>query len=271
MRSANGLVLSLLNGEETQACSVEDRALHYGDGLFETMLMQSGKIKYWPLHLQRLLAGCQQLKINPPSSDELNKDLSKLANQLGKKDFIVKLIVSRGIGGRGLKVPQSLIATRLFLAYSYQDDPLKPAKQLKVCQTRLLENSTLGGIKHLNRLPYLLASEELEGFDEGIMLNSQSEVVECITHNIFGVKDGQLFTPMITNCGVKGIMRQQVIERAKRQNMKLSESAFNIKRWKEMDECFITNAVIGLQSVSRIDDHLFEQNHVIQQLNQDKI
>jgi len=252
----------MINGQFETKIDIQDRALHYGDGLFETMLFQQGVITLLPQHLTRLKSGCiaLDLKIN---GDQLTKDLNHLIKSLKGNSYIIKLIVSRGAAGRGLSVDEKITPSILLLAYDFDEKSLaiNAPKALKVCDTRLNINSTLGGIKHLNRLVYVLAAKELEEqFSEGIMLNEQSEMIECITHNLFFIKKDTLLTAPIVNCGVAGIKRQQVLNVANDLGIKIKIKAVLLNDLHLMDECFITNAVVGVQSVSSIDKVTFLQN-----------
>lgn len=267
--SKQSFVKCFINGEEHTRINIEDRALHYGDGLFETMLYHDGEITLWSQHIARLKSGCDALGLHLIEEDELLRDLKKLTNDLKNKSYIIKLIVSRGAAGRGLVVNKNVAPSCILLAYNFDVKALKnaPAKALKVCKTRLMINKTLGGIKHLNRLLYVLAADELEqNHSEGIMLNDKDEMIECITHNLFFAKNNVLYTAPINDCGVAGIKRQQVIEKAKDLNIPVKIEAILLKDLKQMDECFMTNAVVGLQSVQSIDHITFTTKAMTQKL-----
>lgn len=262
------LVKSIINGQLQSEINVEDRALHYGDGLFETMLFHQGVIALWPQHLSRLQLGCAALGLKIDEK-QLLKDLKNLTSDLKADSYIIKLIVSRGAAGRGLISDKSIPSSCLFLAYDFDVSSIKnnAEKKLKTCETRLIVNATLGGIKHLNRLVYVLASQELDQtFAEGIMLNDQSEMIECMMHNLFFVKDDILYTAPIQNCGVAGIKRQQVLDKAKTLGIKTNVQAIPLSDLQLMDECFITNAIVGVQSVASIDHVTFSNNAMTLQL-----
>ena len=128
-------------------------------------------------------------------------------------------------------------------------------------------NTTLGGIKHLNRLLYVLAADELDdNYSEGIMLNDKDEMIECITHNLFFVKNDVLYTAPINDCGVAGIKRQQVLDIAKQLDITVKVEAILFTDVNQMDECFITNAVVGLQSVESINKVAFSLNAITQKI-----
>ncbi len=263
------LVNCLINGQAQTQLNAEDRAIHYGDGLFETMLYQHGKIALWKQHYSRLDAGCKVLGLANVDEKTLLKDLETLTKKLSNECYLIKLIISRGAAGRGLHVDKTIAISRIFLAYDFDVKALKSnkPKQLTLCKIRLMRNKTLGGIKHLNRLNYVLAADELDAkFDEGIMLNDRDELVECITNNLFFIKEKTIFTAPIDDCGVAGIKRQQVIDTAKDLGIMVCIKAILFEDLKQMDECFITNAVVGLQSVASIDSVDFTKQAMTQKL-----
>ena len=71
-------VNSLINGVASDYLSINDRSIHYGDGLFETILCNNNKLYYWTQHFQRLQASAQQLKIACPQEQVLLDDITKL-------------------------------------------------------------------------------------------------------------------------------------------------------------------------------------------------
>ena len=80
--------------------SAADRGLQYGDGVFETLTVRDGHALRLERHLARLADGCRRLGFDaPPVADELR------ATCAGVERAVLKLIVTRGAGGRGYAVP----------------------------------------------------------------------------------------------------------------------------------------------------------------------
>ena len=63
-----------INGKLTNKISVEDRAVQYGDGVFETIAVKRKILEFWKEHYQRLNKGCKILKIKCPSEIFLKKE-----------------------------------------------------------------------------------------------------------------------------------------------------------------------------------------------------
>lgn len=259
----------LLNGEPTEQIHILDRGLQYGDGLFETLRVQAGEIPLWPYHWRRLQTGCQRLAIPAPDESVLKKEVASLI--ASEQQVVLKLIITRGQGQRGYAVPVSCQPSRILIlseVLDYPRDNWRKGVRIYPCQTRLGSNPALAGIKHLNRLEQVLARNEWSGpdYQEGLLCDMQAHIIEGTMSNIFWVKNQQLYTPDLSNCGVAGIMREIVIELAKQQSISINIGLWPATELVTADEIFISNSLIGLWPVSYIFNKTFRAGPVTQQL-----
>ena len=149
----------------------QERALHYGDGLFETMLKYNGTLPHWQQHYQRLAHGCERLSIDVPAQVWLEKEIGKASKSL--ENAIIKIIVSRGRGGQGLKFPSDPQCSVFVFCFPWQQSSSEV--RVALCKKRLPINPDLAGLKHLNRLDYVLAALEIQqadGIDEGLVCDT---------------------------------------------------------------------------------------------------
>ncbi len=260
----------LINGLETDQASVLDRGFQYGDGLFETIHVLAGKPQYWREHMERLFDGCRQLKISLPELSVLESESESLCSSVD--DGVLKIIITRGMGGRGYAADESLKSTRvlaMFPAPHYPDEYRAEGVVVKVCDTRLGMNPALAGIKHLNRLEQVLARAEWTSADiqEGLMLDINNNVIEGTMCNVFSVRKGELYTPELSLCGVKGIMREQVINKAKQAEIMVHETQISLDDLLQSEELFLCNSVFGIWPVRQLDDHIFSTGPVSHQLS----
>ncbi|NND58743.1 MAG: aminodeoxychorismate lyase [Gammaproteobacteria bacterium] len=243
-----------VNGASSTRIDVTDRGLHYGDGLFETMAVIDGRIRLLERHLARLLHGAERLGIVMP--DNVDVMLREKAAVSGTA--ILKLIVTRGAGGRGYTPPAQASPGCILMTYPWPSVPT--SMTLRVCETRLGHNPALAGIKHLNRLEQVLASREWsvgETADDGVMLDTEERVIETTRANLFIVSGGKLLTPQLDGSGVRGVMRDHVIDVAVRNAIECSEAALSLDDLHNADEIFVTNAVIGVCPVTALGQHRF--------------
>ena len=250
------MTMFLINGEEKHTISVNDRGLLYGDGLFETMAVRNGKIQLWEAHWQRLSLGCNKLSIELPNLPTIEKEIELLIESNNETQFIIKLIVTRGEGQRGYRFTKEQNTTRILSSHAWPNYLGKYQREgvdVCYCETKLSENETLAGIKHLNRLEQVLARNEWDDeFQEGLMLTAQGNVVDGTMSNIFAVQDNIIFTPDLSLCGVDGVMRKAVIKAAKEKGCSVYEKDFNKAELEQADELFLTNSLFGIWPIKMI-------------------
>ena len=232
----------------------QERALHYGDGLFETLLHQDGKIPLWQAHMDRLRQGCLRLSITMPDTDWLRNEVTQKTQ--GSDSCVIKIIVSRGQGGRGLSLPEVNQPSVFIYCYPWTEpDPV--TLRVMICDTRLSINPNLSGIKHLNRLDYVLASLELQQraqISEGILCDSEGYLVEGIISNLFFIIADQVYTPSLELAGVAGIMRQLVLDQFQTLEVAVNIGRYPTAQLELASEVFLCNSVRGICPVVAIDE-----------------
>ena len=262
---------NLINGIASDYLTIDDRAIHYGDGLFETILCRAGKLYYWPQHFSRLQASAEKLKIACPPEQLLLDEISKLVtNNSIEADSacVIKIILSRGVGERGYRFPEKATTNRLLmvspLATDYSSLLSKQllSGKLFLCEQQVSINKNLAGIKHLNRLENVLARNEWQGdYIDGLMCNANRHVIEGSMSNLFAIKDKQLYTPDLSLSGVEGIMRDVIMRLADKNNIDVMVKDLTLEMLFDMDELFISNSLIGMKSVTGLVEVTYNKPH----------
>lgn len=261
----------MINGEMTSDINVMDRGFQYGDGLFETMHVVNQHIPLWHLHWQRLKKGCDVLSIEMPDKAKLERDIACISSGVSKG--VLKLIVTRGIGGRGYAVTEQIDPDVVLIQADYPNYPdiyWQEGIQTRLCETRLSPQPALAGIKHLNRLEQVLARNEWNDSNiaEGIMLDHKGNVIEGTMSNLFIVKEGKLLTPGLKLCGVAGVMRETVLTILAEENISCEITMVTQDMLDSADGVFLTNSVIGLWPVKIINDTVYSVSDVTRVLQQ---
>jgi len=269
-------LLTLVNGVALenggQAIAVGDRGLNYGDGLFETALLRSGSVRFLNSHLARLQRGCERLGIPFPVAG-LTQDLLQMERMdwggQGAAGAVLKIVVTRGVGGRGYRPAAGMPGTRIVALHPLPDLAATSAGiSARWCSIRLSRNAALAGMKHLNRLEQVLAQREWddEFAGEGLMLDTEGELIGGTASNVFVVRDGGLSTPDLRFCGVFGIMREQVLWAAGRLGVACSEEPLWPHDLASASEVFVTNAVRGIRSITALDTQQWPTGPVARRL-----
>ena len=273
---------NIINGIVSNYININDRALQYGDGLFETILCHNNKLYYWPQHYLRLQRSAHRLNIICPEEAVLLDDIAVLlANQLVdtqqgmiyKMTCVIKIILSRGTEKRGYRYSNKIDHNRIVMlskldaSYSSLLSGQLLSGNLFLCETQVSINESLAGLKHLNRLENVLANNEWinttkQQYIDGLMLNARQHVIECTMSNIFAVKDKQLITPQLNQSGVAGIMRAVIIELAADIDLQIKVCNVEVKQLLTMDELFISNCLIGIKSIDNFCDTEYKKNTI---------
>lgn len=264
---ANG---QLVNSEaESSLCiNFDDRALQYGDGVFETLRIANGAIPMWKYHQQRLENSQNVLGL--PLDEFLSGWDGFCAEHIIHIDnACAKLIISRGEGPRGYKIPQN---PQLNWWLKITDLPAlsKPEMfKLTLCHHALSRQPALAGLKHLNRLDQVIARSEWDvqdDYDEGIMFNLDGDIIEGTMSNVFWLTDGQLYTPDLSQEGIDGCVRRWLIAQQDKVNPVNIQKSTQLNQLLMADGVFLTNSLIGIQKVTEIDGHKISQHSLIDQL-----
>ena len=261
----------LIDGELGDCLPAADRGFHYGDGLFETVAWVEGHPCLWQRHLTRLEEGAVRLGIAPPARDDLLREAQAAAGDLPRA--VVKIILTRGSGGRGYSPPPHAQPRRLVAAYpwpSYPETWMSRGIEALWCRTPLGSSPALAGVKHLNRLEQVLGRSEWTdpAIAEGIMCDAGGWMIGGTMTNLFLVSRDQLVTPRIDRCGVAGVMPGLVIDVALGLGIGVVEERLSPQDLAEVDAAFVTNSLIGLWPLRRVGETRLNPNAVPERLKE---
>lgn len=263
----------LVNGLPSDSVSISDRGLLYGDGVFETILCEGGRPILLAGHTQRLENGCKRLGLPKQDLPTILSDIREVAKQ---DDCIVKVIITRGVQSRGYSYDQQDdTSARIVSRNALPKIPLDNYQRgihLKKCEYLLPENTQLAGIKHLNRLDQVIARSEWESsFQEGVMLASDSRVVEGTMTNIFIEIDRKWVTPILDRSGIKGVMRQWIMRNSYLADIECVEKDIQLSEFKNANAIFVCNSVIGIWPVVEFEGQTYQVSdhvrNIMQQAN----
>ena len=245
------------DGQLLAAAEASDRGLEFGDGLFETVAVVGGRPRLLEAHLARLAGGCARLAIPVPAAATLRAEILAAAAVPGTG--IVKLIVTRGAGGTGYAPAAGAPPRRYLEALPPRPRPAEWAEAgvaIRLCATRLAEQSLLAGLKHLNRLEQVLARGEWSdpAIAEGLMLDVHGRLVCGTMSNVFIASDPEILTPALERAGVAGVMRGALIAAFRAAGMRVTVRDIDPAELETAREVFLTNALIGAWPVRSLGE-----------------
>jgi 4-amino-4-deoxychorismate lyase len=255
----------LINGKPGDQIPLSDRGLQYGDGLFETLAVMRGRPCLWQQHMARLSHG--ETALGFPPCDKQLLEQEALALCAGQDQAVLKIVLTRGSGGRGYTPPSPCSPRRLVSIHPWPDYPKTWYTQgihLEICQTRIGRNSQLAGYKHLNRLEQVLARKECQdaSWVECLMMDERERVICGTQSNLFMLYDDTIYTPDLSCSGIAGVVRALVIETAQQLAIPLVITDLDRTRLMSADAMFVTNSVMGLCPVATLDTRQFDLDKI---------
>jgi 4-amino-4-deoxychorismate lyase len=236
--------------------SIFDRGFQYGDGLFETIAFVAGKPVLWEEHLRRMSNGAAMLDLPMPAPEVWESDVA-LASADAPERAVLKLTLTRGIGGRGYARPFPQLPTRIAYTAEWPQYPREHWElgiDVITCHTTRLDAGTFATLKSLNRLNQVLARGELpDSVPEGLLVDTAGMVREGTFTNVVWMRAGRAKTPRLTDTGIPGVMRGAIVSRLSALRIQCDAVDLPPDAILDSDECFACNSLIGVWPIRALD------------------
>jgi branched-subunit amino acid aminotransferase/4-amino-4-deoxychorismate lyase len=254
-----------LNGQFVAAdqarLSIADRGFLLGDGAFETIRAEGGRLRRWARHRARLAGALNALEIAPPDWDQVDSAARRLSREVG--DAVVRLTVSRGEHGPGMSAPSGEPGTVLITARPLAPPP--SALSLTLVSTPRREPSSLATRFKLTQYADPLHARRHAasvGADMAVMLSSAGHLSCADSASLFWVESGgRVMTPGADCAALGGTARGALMLACSDDGITLDEVKAGPDALKSAEAVFVTNATLGLVAVSRVDDVRYAANH----------
>ena len=242
--------------EEGQAViSAGNRALNYGDGIFETMRVENDSIYLGNFHFERLFAGLSKLNFIIPAhfrEDYLEEQVISLCKKNRTNPSRARLMVFPS--GQGIKVDDR---KPVFIIESFATGKLHGDSGdglltgLYSATTKSCDS--FSHLKTNNFLPYAMAAlhAERSGIDDCFLLNQHGRICDSTIANVFLVKNGLISTPSLEEGCIAGVFRKYLIHLP---GLNIIEKPISLEELEKADEVFLTNSVRGIRSVKQFGD-----------------
>ena len=236
------------------------RALYYGDAIFESIRIFDGRVPMWNLHWERLKEGMFRMgMVAPPEwSESFFREEIKKMNLLNHR---LRLMVWRSAGG--LYLPLNHTASFMMTAQQLEAARFEWTPNgvvLGVCDGVRLPVDRFSNIKSLNTARYVQAALEAQqkGWDEAVILNAYDRVCETGSSNVFWIRQGRVYTPPASEGCVTGTLRKLLLHANVKGLDSFEEEICVVGTLLEADEVFITNAIRGIRPVRELSQKRFK-------------
>ncbi len=254
-----------INGDvvpaEEASIPFDDRAVLFGDGIFETVRAYRGRPFRLERHLDRLEDGCRVLRLQPPKpTEEIKNAVMSLLEENGlfeEGDAYVRITATGG-PSTGPKLLERAGPTGLFIIArpydGYPEHLYREGVSLVISGIKRNSSSPLSSLKSSNYLDSLIARQEAidQGADDAVMLTTAGNIAEATSSNLFMVREGNLLTPDI-GCGfLPGVTREAVIELCGKLGITCTPVMAGTDVLLSAHEVFLTSSLMEVMPVRKI-------------------
>lgn len=230
----------LIDGEPATTVSVLDRGFLYGDGLFEVFPSWADVEP----HLDRLYASASALKIHVVARDDMRAQIDRIRGNNQR----IRVIVTRGAGAIGRRFASISGGHTILIAEPLGDMPREISAALvdwPLPRRKMPVHKTLAYVDHA--IARELAAEA--GADEALRCDSDGNVAECATANLFIVRNNRVITPPLAGI-LPGITRARVLAWC---GELATQDTISREALYTADELFATSAVRGVVPITLLD------------------
>ncbi|MBN2315234.1 MAG: aminotransferase class IV family protein [Sedimentisphaerales bacterium] len=249
---------------DTASISVTDSGFLYGVGLFETMRSHNGIVFALSDHLDRLFFSVNRLSINNPfDAKYLTKGIYEVLRANELTDARIRLTLTNG----PMTETQQEQSTLLITAATFRPYPpeyYKNGSMVVLCPFRQNPNDPTCGHKTTSYFSRMIALNQAHQMRaaEALWFSTDNRLAEGCVSNVFLVKDSVLYTPRIETPVLAGIARKAICRMAIRDSMKLIEKDLLIDDVLGADEIFMTNVIMQVMPIIKVEKHIVGSGHV---------
>lgn len=235
-----------------------NRALNYGDGVFETMLVTRNTIPLLSLHMLRLTESLKSLGIHSPDQTEISDNILNLVQSSDK--YVAKLVVFRKDYNRGYTTKSS------DFEYFITVNPYVKGlvnNTLTISKKKLARCEQLASIKHLCRLEQVLAAIDLNNsiYSDAVVCDTDNNIIETTYRNIILIKDEKLFSPSLKYSGIYGVALRWLKSNISTLSSSLKFQPIKINQLSDFEGMLVCNSVQGFSLIKNVDNRIhFSQN-----------
>lgn len=226
---------------------VNSEGLQYGYGVFETILVKNNTLIYFSDHYKRLKESLKYLEIHFDKTENELRDMAKKFIGDNNKKSVLKISCHKNSDE-----VEIVFSKRDF---PYSENVYNKGYDLVISNNKRHSLNPIYKIKSTNFINNYLEMKTIkkDGFNEAIHLNEKDNITECIYSNIFFIKDNTLFTPDIKTGILPGIMREKIIEIAKKIDITVDIGYYSVDDIINSESVFLTSSLLGIMKVKNID------------------
>ncbi len=252
-----------LNGQfisrDKASISPDDRGFYFADGVYEVIKYYKGKPFCFDDHINRLENSLRMIRLRYPGIDKLSHVCDALieANEFRNKYAGIYLQITRGSANRTHRFPPKDVQPTIYARAFFFQNCLSEMAEGVVAFTREDIRWHLCNVKSIGLLPNTMLFEEVAeiGAFECILVR-EGYITEATHSNVFGVKNGVVYTHPESNLILPGITRKEVLKICRDLDIDISEEPIKRPDIGKYNEWFLTGTGSEIVPVIQIDSTL---------------
>jgi branched-chain amino acid aminotransferase len=266
-------MIIFLNGqfvsEDRAVVPVNDRGFLLGDGLFETTRVVNGRPFRFAQHLERMTRGADFLKMKPSfAPKELEKFSEQLIAENKMSDAILRITLTRGPGERGYAFSGESKPTVVMTLHAAP--PLESSTEWKLVTSsfHIPAADPLSSFKTTSKILHVMARAEAaeKGADEALLINTNGEVAETASGNLFWIYDETICTVPTGRGVLPGITRAVVLEICQTLGLQVNKRVIKPEALRNSEGIFVTQSALGIVPVVAFDGEPVAPSPLVDQI-----
>ena len=239
--------------------SIQDRGFQFGDSIYEVVATYDGRPFLIDAHMQRMARSAAHIGLAYDFDEHpLEQIIAEGLRRCGIADAVVYIQLTRGVAPRSHAVPDPPVAPTVVMTFTPRpivsaEDRERGVSVMTVRDDRWARCF----IKAVTLLPNVLAKTEAvrQGCYDAIFVSADGEVREATSANVFVVRDGRIAMPPRDESVLHGITQGFIMQCAAAIDVSIEERVVRLEDLQTADEMFLSNTMVEVLPITRIDDH----------------
>lgn len=236
---------------EDMKIPILDRAVYFGDGVYDVAYSVNGRILCLEEHIDRFFKNIAQMQINTHlNKNQLRSLIFELVEKLDSKNLQIYFQMSRGTGIREHAFDDNMQGNLLIMI----NEKEVISDGFVDCITKEDTRFYHCNIKTLNLIPSVLAAKEAKDKNVyEVIFHRNKRVTECSHSNVHIIKENKLITAPLDNLILPGVSRMYLIEHMKERGYEILEKEYYLDDLYSADYVLLSAAGSPCLCVKNVD------------------
>lgn len=229
----------------------------WGNTFFTTALLKNGKIIFWDQHRTRLdlsLKFAWNIEDTKNILDEVQVAMASIMDEFKEvESAYLRISFYRELGG-----------SIEYWIWALEKEQIKTQLKIESKCYHPDQNFPAFFKRSDYQFQFRLRAQAIEnGYDDVLLLDTDSYILELPTSNIIFCRDNKYFTPLAENKILEGITLERIEHMLKDEGCALIRQRIHLDELKSFDSCISTSSFNGIRNISLIDEVIYQEDNSI--------